>query len=91
MDLKCVIVRNVREKGSQYHDQIFLDSGASQYFMNNLSMLYIIGKYEAITVITANSAKFNNMHRDCNISYRLLSDKQLYTYTFKNVHYFLSA
>jgi hypothetical protein len=78
-------------KGPRYHDQIFLDSSASQHFINDLLMLYNISKHEAVTVIIANGAKLNNMHRDCNILYRLLSDKWLYTYIFKNVHYFPSA
>jgi hypothetical protein len=78
-------------KGQWYHDQIFLDSGVSQYFINDLLMLYNIGKHEAVTVVTANGAKLNNTHGDCNILYRLPDDKQLYMYTFKNVHYFPSA
>jgi hypothetical protein len=59
----------------RYYDQIFLDSDVSQHFINDLSMLYNIGKYETTTVITANDMKLNDMHGDCNILYRLLDDK----------------
>jgi hypothetical protein len=91
--MKLVNVRNVRVrvKALDIMTRSFLDSGALQHFINNLLMLYNIGKHKTTTVITANSAEFNDTHKDCDILCRLPDNKQLHIYTFKNVHYFPSA
>jgi hypothetical protein len=68
-------------------NQVFLNSGASQHFINDLSMLYNIAKHKTFTVVTANRITHNDMHGDCDLAFELPADDKLHTYILKGVHY----
>jgi hypothetical protein len=68
-------------------DQVFLDSGASQHFINDLSLLYNTSRDEDFTVMTANGVTHANEHGSCNLAFELPEDRTLYMYTLKDVHY----
>jgi hypothetical protein len=68
-------------------DQIFLDSGALQHFINDLLLLYNVGKDETFTVMTANGVTHADMHSSCDLTFELPTNKTLHTYMLKNVHY----
>jgi hypothetical protein len=68
-------------------DQVFLDSGALQHFINDLLILYNVAKHKTFTVVTANRITHNDMHRDCNLAFELSADNKLHIYTLKGVHY----
>jgi hypothetical protein len=72
-------------------DQVFLDSGASQHFINDLSMLYNTSKDEDFTVMTANGVTHTNEHGSCDLAFELPEDRTLHTYTLKDVHYLPSS
>jgi hypothetical protein len=68
-------------------DQVFLDSGASQHFINDLSLLYNTSRDEDFTVMTANGVTHANEHSSCDLAFELPEDRTLHTYILKNVHY----
>jgi hypothetical protein len=68
-------------------DQVFLDSGASQHFINDLSLLHNVDKEETFTVMTANRVTHTDMHGSCDLAFKLSADKTLHMYTLKKVHY----
>jgi hypothetical protein len=72
-------------------DQVFLDSGASQHFINDLSLLYNINKHEAFTVMTANGVTQADEHGYCDLAFELPADNLLHTYTLKDMHYLPSS
>jgi hypothetical protein len=76
---------------SRLHDQVFLDSSASQHFINDLSLLYNVNKHEAFTVMTANGVTQADEHGYCDLTFELPADNSLHTYTLKNVHYLPSS
>jgi hypothetical protein len=72
-------------------DQVFLDSDASQHFINDLSMLYNVNKDETFTVMTANGVTQAEMYRNCDLAFELPANNTLHTYMLKDVHYLLSS
>jgi hypothetical protein len=72
-------------------DQVFLDSGALQHFINDLSLLYDTSKDEDFTVMTANGVTHANEHGSCNLAFELPEDRTLHMYTLKDVHYLPSS
>jgi hypothetical protein len=51
---KCKSKGIINRIPPKLRDQVFLDSDASQHFINDLSLLYNVNKHEAFTVMTAN-------------------------------------
>jgi hypothetical protein len=72
-------------------DQVFLDSGASQHFVNDLLLLYNVGKDKAFTVMTANGVTQVDMHGSCDLAFELSNNRTLHTYMLKDVHYLPSS
>jgi hypothetical protein len=72
-------------------DQVFLDSGASQHFINDLLLLYDTSKDKDFTVMTANGVTHTNEHGSCDLAFELSGDRTLYTYMLKDVHFLSSS
>jgi hypothetical protein len=72
-------------------DQVFLDSGASQHFINDLLLLYNTSKDEDFTVMTANGVTHANEHGSCDLAFELPEKRTLHMYTLKDVHYLPSS
>jgi hypothetical protein len=68
-------------------DQVFLDSGALQHFINDLSLLYNVDKDKTFTVMTANGVTHADMHDSCDLVFELPTNKILHMYTLKDMHY----
>jgi hypothetical protein len=68
-------------------DQVFLDFGALQHFINDLLLLYNVGKDKTFTVMTANGITQADMHGTCDLAFELPANKTLHMYTLKDVHY----
>jgi hypothetical protein len=84
---KCKGKGKINRIPPNLRDQVFLDSGALQHVINDLSLLYNTSKDEDFTVMTANGVTHANEHGSCNLAFELPEDKTLHTYTLKNVHY----
>jgi hypothetical protein len=76
---------------SNLRDQVFLDSGASQHFINDLLLLYNTSKDKDFTIMTANGVTHANEHGSCNLAFELPGNRTLHTYTLKTVHYLPSS
>jgi hypothetical protein len=88
---KCKGKGKINRLPSNLRDQVFLDSGASQHFINDLSLLYNISKDEDFTVMTANGVTHTNEHGSCDLAFELPDNRTLHTYTLKDVHYLPSS
>jgi hypothetical protein len=84
---KCKGKGKINRIPPNLRDQVFLDSGASQHFINNLLLLYNVNKHEAFTVMTANRVTQADEHGYCDLAFELSADNLLHTYTLKDVHY----
>jgi hypothetical protein len=88
---KCKGKGKINRLPSNLRDQVFLDSGASQHFINDLSLLYNLSKDEDFTVMTANGVTHANEHGSCDLAFELPDNRTLHTYTLKDVHYLPSS
>jgi hypothetical protein len=84
---KCKGKSKINRLPPNLRDQVFLDSGALQHFINNLSLLYNVSKDEDFTIMTANGITHANEHGSCDIAFELSNDRTLHTYTLKTVHH----
>jgi hypothetical protein len=88
---KCKGKGKINRLPPNLRDQVFLDSGASQHFINDLSLLYNTSKDKDFTVMTANGVTHANEHGSCDLAFELPEDRTLHTYTLKDVHYLPSS
>jgi hypothetical protein len=88
---KCKDKDKINRLPPNLRNQVFLDSGASQHFINDLSLLYNKSKDKDFTVMTANGVTHANEHGSCNLAFELPEDRTLHTYTLKDVHYLPSS
>jgi hypothetical protein len=88
---KCKGKGKINRIPPNLRDQVFLDSGALQHFINDLSLLYNINKHKAFTVMTANRVTQADEHGHCDLAFELPADNTLHTYTLKDVHYLPSS
>jgi hypothetical protein len=72
-------------------NQVFLNSGALQHFINDLSLLYNTSRDKDFTVMTANSITHANEHGSCDLAFELPGNRTLHIYTLKTVHYLPSS
>jgi hypothetical protein len=88
---KCKGKGKINRLPPNLRDQVFLDSGASQHFINDLLLLYNTSKDEDFTVMTANGVTHANEHGSCDLAFELSGDRTLPTYTLNDVHYLPSS
>jgi hypothetical protein len=88
---KCKGKGKINRIPPNLRDQVFLDSGASQHFINDLSLLYNTSKDEDFTVMTANDVTHANEHGSCDLAFELPENRTLHTYMLKDVHYLPSS